>query len=123
MEREDFEYKQCIVLRNDLGMSIGKLISQACHAAVESSEQAKKLKTRTWSSWRREGARKIVLEVCSLPGLEELAERSDKLDIINVLIRDRGLTEVSPGTSTALGIGPDRSELIDRVTRSLKLLK
>lgn len=123
MEREDFGYKQCIVLRNDLGMSIGKLISQACHAAVESSEQAKKLKTRTWSLWRREGARKIVLEVCSLPGLEELAERSDELDIINVIIRDRGLTEVPPGTSTALGIGPDRSELIDRVTGSLKLLK
>jgi len=118
-----FEYKQCIVLRTDLGMSVGKLISQACHAAVDASEQAKKLKHKAWRAWRDEGAKKVVLRVDSLEELEELAEKADALDIVSVLIQDRGLTEVPPGTVTALGLGPDRSERMDKVTGSLKLLK
>lgn len=124
MEKADaFEYKQCIVLRSDLGMGVGKLISQACHAAVDSSELAKRLNHRAWRAWRDEGAKKVVLQVDSLEELEGLAEKADGLDIANVLIRDRGLTEVPPGTTTALGVGPDRSERIDEVTGNLKLLK
>ena len=118
-----FEYKQCIVLRSDLGMSAGKLISQACHAAVDSSDLAKRLNHRAWRAWRDEGSKKVVLQVDSLEELEGLAEKADGLDIANVLIQDRGLTEVPPGTTTALGVGPDRSERIDEVTGSLKLLK
>ena len=122
-EGSPFEYKQCIVLRTDLGMSVGKLISQACHAAVDSSELAKRLNHRAWRAWSDEGAKKVVLQVDSLEELEGLAEKADDLDIANVLIRDRGLTEVPPGTITALGVGPDRSERIDKVTGNLKLLK
>jgi len=122
-EAGDFEYKQSIVLRGDLGMSVGKLVSQACHAAVDSSELAKKRDHGAWRAWRDEGARKVVLQVDSLEELRELAEKADELDIVNVLIQDRGLTEVPPGTTTALGVGPGRSERIDRVTGHLKLLR
>jgi len=121
--KDSFEYKQCIVLRTDLGMSTGKLISQACHAAVESSELAKKLRHKAWRAWMDEGAKKVVLQVDSLEDLEELAEKAEGLDIVNVLIHDRGLTEVLPGTLTALGLGPDNSEKMDNVTGTLKLLK
>ena len=121
--KDSFEYKQCIVLRTDLGMSTGKLISQACHAAVESSELAKKLRHKAWRAWMDEGAKKVVLQVDSLEDLEELAEKAEGLDIVNVLIHDRGLTEVPPGTLTALGLGPDNSEKMDNVTGTLKLLK
>ncbi|KYH36936.1 MAG: peptidyl-tRNA hydrolase [Candidatus Bathyarchaeota archaeon B23] len=120
---EGFRYKQCIVLRADLGMSVGKLISQACHAAVEASEEAKRRRPRVWRRWREEGAKKVVLRVESLEELEELAERAEELDITHVVIRDRGLTEVPPGTITALGLGPDLSERMDRVTGHLKLLR
>ena len=34
--------KQVLVIRNDLCMSIGKMISQACHASVEASEITRK---------------------------------------------------------------------------------
>ena len=123
MDESLFEYKQSIVLRTDLDMSLGKLISQACHAAVESSELAKRRKTSAWKRWRDEGARKVILQVGSLKELEELAEKADALGIINAIIVDRGLTEIPPGTTTALAVGPDNSGLVDRITGSLKLLK
>ena len=118
-----FEYKMCIVLRTDLGMSTGKLIAQACHAAVGASEMAKKENHRAWVRWRDEGGKKVALEAESLEELEELVKRADELDIVNVVIQDAGLTEVPPGTVTAMGLGPDLSERIDKVTGNLPLIK
>jgi PTH2 family peptidyl-tRNA hydrolase len=117
-----FEYKQVIVLRTDLGMSVGKLISQACHACLEAVEEAKKTRHEAWRRWRDEGAKKVVLQVDSLEELLELAEEARELGLPYAVIEDRGLTEVPPGTVTALGVGPERSELVDEVTGGLKLL-
>lgn len=113
----------CIILRTDLGMSVGKLISQASHAAVDASEAAKKLNHRAWIKWRNEGAKKVALEVESLEELEEVVEKAEELDIVNVIIQDRGLTEIPPGSVTAVGLGPDLSVKMDKVTGSLKLYK
>jgi PTH2 family peptidyl-tRNA hydrolase len=118
-----FEYKMCIVLRMDLGMSTGKLIAQACHAAVGASELGKKENHKAWRRWRDEGAKKVALEAESLEEIEGLAEKAKKLDIVNILIQDAGHTEVPPGTVTALGLGPDRTDLLDKVTGSLPLIK
>ena len=123
MERSPFEYKMCIVLRMDLGMSTGKLIAQACHAAVGASELGKKENHKAWRRWRDEGAKKVALEAESLEEIEGLAEKAEGLDIVNILIQDAGHTEVPPGTITALGIGPDRTDLLDKVTGSLPLIK
>jgi len=117
-----FEYKMCIVLRLDLGMSTGKLIAQACHAAVGASELGKKENHKAWRRWRDEGAKKVALEAESLEEIEELAEKANELDIVNILIQDAGHTEVPPGTVTALGLGPDRTDLLDKVTGSLPLI-
>lgn len=117
-----FEYKQCIVLRTDLGMSVGKLISQACHASLETSEKVRTKSPRVWRAWRREGERKVILKVDSLDELLELKGKAEKLGLHCSLIEDRGLTELKPGTVTALGIGPARGGKLDEVTRSLPLL-
>jgi PTH2 family peptidyl-tRNA hydrolase len=121
--RSPFEYKMCIVLRMDLNMSTGKLIAQAAHAAVGASELGKKENHKAWRRWRDEGAKKVALEAESLEEIEELAEKANKLDIVNILIQDAGHTEVPPGTVTALGLGPDRSDLLDKVTGSLPLIR
>lgn len=123
VKESPFEYKMCIVIRTDLGMSVGKMIAQACHAAVEASEEAKRVNHSAWRRWRDEGAKKVALEAEGEDELNELVERAETLDIVAVTIEDRGLTEVPPGTVTALGLGPDLSSRLDKVTGSLPLLK
>ena len=123
MGRSPFQYKMCIVIRTDLGMSAGKMIAQACHAAVGANEEAKRFNHKAWRKWREEGAKKVALEAESLEEIEELAKRAEELDIVSVTIHDAGLTEISPGTVTALGLGPDRSDRLDKVTGDLPLLK
>jgi len=121
--RSPFQYKMCIVIRTDLGMSAGKMIAQACHAAVGANEEAKRLNHKAWRKWREEGAKKVALEAESLEEIEELSKRAEDLDIVSVTIHDAGLTEIPPGTVTALGLGPDRSDRLDKVTGDLPLLK
>jgi PTH2 family peptidyl-tRNA hydrolase len=118
-----FNYKMVIVIRTDLDMSLGKMVVQACHAAVSSSEASKKTQTKHWRRWRDEGAKKVALEVDSHEELEELAIEAEKNDIIYVLIQDAGHTEVPAGTTTCIGIGPHQEQFIDRVTGNLRLLK
>jgi len=118
-----FEYKMVIVMRTDLDMSLGKMIAQACHAAVSASETTKRIQTKHWRRWRDEGAKKVALEAESLEELEALAMKAEELDLVNELIQDAGHTEVPPGTVTCLGIGPNQAQKIDKITGKLPLLK
>jgi PTH2 family peptidyl-tRNA hydrolase len=112
-------FKQAIVLRNDLEMSTGKKCVQACHASIGSYEKTSEAILKVWKG---EGQKKVVLEVNSKRELIELKNKAKSLDISNFLVKDAGLTELDPGTATALGIGPDKEEMIDKVTGSVKLL-
>ncbi len=118
-----WKWKQAIVLRTDLGMSTGKLAVQACHASLGASEKVRQSRPHVWRSWQEEGGRKIALAVGSLERLLELDKRARSLGIETFLVRDRGLTEIPPGTVTALGIGPDEGTRVDKVTGNLPLLK
>ena len=111
--------KQAIVLRKDIKMSIGKQISQACHASI-----AAFLKTseKDRNKWVKEGMKKIILKVSSENELKNLFRKANKENMPCELIADKGLTQVEPGTITALGIGPEKSEKIDKITGKLKLL-
>lgn len=119
---KDFTLKQVIVVRKDLSMTLGKLISQACHACLEASEEAKKQDVRAWKRWRSEGAKKVVVKVNSLEELVALDEEAGRLRLPKALIVDRGLTQLPPNTPTALGVGPGEEAVIDGVTGALKLL-
>ncbi len=113
-------YKQVIVLRADLKLSRGKLAVQAAHAAVIGYELSDR---RIVERWKLEGQKKIALRVNSERELFELRDKARKLGLVAEVVRDAGLTEVPPGTPTALVIGPDEESKIDRVTGSLPLFR
>jgi PTH2 family peptidyl-tRNA hydrolase len=120
-----FEYKEVLVVRNDLGMSCGKIAAQVAHAAVSLLELTKnKRKYKKWlNNWMKEGQKKVVVKAASKEELLDLYEKAKKLDLPAVLIQDRGLTEIPPGTFTTLGIGPAPESEVDKVTKNLPLLK
>jgi PTH2 family peptidyl-tRNA hydrolase len=116
------EYKQVVLIRTDLGMSTGKKCAQACHASVSSSNKVRQTQRAVWKSWINSGQKKIILKAKSLEELEKIHRKLEQAKISNVLINDAGLTQLDPGTTTALGIGPAQSSEIDKITGDLKLL-
>ncbi|UCH03318.1 MAG: peptidyl-tRNA hydrolase [Candidatus Bathyarchaeota archaeon] len=117
-----FRTKQVIVVRKDLKMGLGKLVSQACHACLEASEIVRKQNLRLWTIWHEEGAKKIIVKIDSHENLLKLKEEAQKLGVAHRLIVDKGLTQLPPNTPTSLGIGPSESGVIDKMTKCLKLL-
>lgn len=116
-----FRYKQILILRSDLEMSCGKAAAQACHAAVSAAEKTRKTHPSWWRRWMQEGQRKIVLRVHSEEDLLKIEKEIKRSKIPASLISDMGLTELPPGTVTALGAGPAPSDLLDGVTGDLSL--
>lgn len=112
--------KQVIVVRTDIRMSKGKLAAQCCHASVSSVLKSGKKEIKKWES---EGQKKVVLKAKNAEHLIELKKKADSYGLKNSLVSDAGLTELTPGTITALGIGPDEEKKIDKITGSLPLLK
>ncbi|CAD6491236.1 MAG: Peptidyl-tRNA hydrolase [Candidatus Argoarchaeum ethanivorans] len=113
------EYKQSIIIRDDLKLSRGKLAAQVAHAAVTASDLAG---IDAAGEWKMGGQKKIVLRVPDLNDLIELQEAAKQEHIPTALIVDAGHTEIPAGTITALGIGPAPEEKIDKITKNLKLV-
>lgn len=116
------EFKQCIVIREDLKLSPGKLAVQVAHAAVMAAERAEKMNRATVVDWKGEGQRKVVLKVPGVPDLYRLKEEAERAGIASAIVIDAGLTEIPAGTVTALGLGPAHGKLMDKVTGKLKLV-
>lgn len=113
-------YKLCVVVRKDIKMSCGKCCAQVGHAVLECflRQDDKRLK----DDWMSEGAKKIVLQISSVEQLHALNEAAKRAGLTTAVISDAGHTELKPGTITCMGIGPDKEEKIDRVTKDLKPL-
>jgi peptidyl-tRNA hydrolase, PTH2 family len=114
--------KQVIVVRTDLKMGKGKLAVQVAHAAVSSAEQTRRSQPKWLQSWFSENQRKICVKVETERELRVLKGKLDEMGIPNSIIEDAGLTQLEPGTTTCLGIGPAPADIIDRYTEELKLL-
>ena len=116
------EHKLVIVVRDDLRMSGGKLAVQVAHAAVSCAMDAKSKKSKWFVDWYREGQRKVVLRVADLDELRALEAKAAKAGIPRAMITDAGLTELPPGTTTCLGIGPAPQDKVDPITGALPLV-
>jgi len=118
-EEPVFAYKQCLVIRADIPMSCGKRCAQAAHASIGAYEHADKTLRKAWLT---EGQKKVVLKARDERTLHELKVFAERAGLACSLIQDAGLTEIPPGTVTALGIGPAKSADLDRITGNLPLL-
>lgn len=112
-------YKQVILARGDLKISPGKLAAQVAHASVDSLLKTHKDDIK---KWREEGMKKVVLSVLDEEELLDFKKKAEDAGLVCALITDAGHTELTPGTTTCLGIGPDKEEKIDKITGKLKML-
>jgi peptidyl-tRNA hydrolase, PTH2 family len=116
------EIKQVIIIRMDIEMSKGKTVAQGAHASLMSYFQAEKADKAIAKEWLDSGEKKIVLKVTDEEALIKLFKAFEFKKIPCALISDAGLTQLPPGTKTALGIGPWKGSEIDLFTRGFKLL-
>ncbi|MCL4381956.1 peptidyl-tRNA hydrolase Pth2 [Candidatus Marsarchaeota archaeon] len=116
------EIKQAIILRTDLEMSKGKIAAQAAHASLMSFFEAEKRDKEVTREWLEKGEKKIVLKVSDEDSLIKLYNAFKFKKVPCALVTDAGLTEIPPGSKTALGIGPWYGSAINEFTSMLKLL-
>ena len=104
-------------------MGKGKVAAQVAHAALDAAEAARRKHHGWYESWREQGQAKVVVKTDGgEAALEELQKQARTMGLPVSLIQDRGLTQLEPGTTTCLGIGPGPSDEVDKVTGKLKLL-
>ena len=113
--------KQVIVVRTDLDMGKGKIASQVGHACVLGAEHVRKSNPEWFSEWWI-GQEKVVLKVANLKELEQVKQDAIALGIPWAEVTDAGHTQIAPGTTTCISIGPAPEESIDKITGDLKLL-
>lgn len=118
-----FEYKQVIVVRTDLNMSIGKLAGQVAHASISViiNNLDKKEIINKWFNAGKE-QKKIILKIGSEEKLKNLMKKAEDSGLIYFPIYDAGLTELEPNTLTCIGFFPMKNEEIDPLTKKLTLL-
>ena len=116
------EYKQVILIRTDLKMGVGKKCAQSCHASLSASDLVRIKNKIIWKDWKNSGQKKVVLKINNLDLIKDIIIKLEKKKIDYFLVKDAGLTQLAPGTITALGIGPALSSEIDEITGDLKLL-
>ena len=113
------DLKQVIIINSDLDMSKGKLAAQASHASLNAYLRADNQKR---SDWLSSGGKKVVVEE-DPQKFGEVVREAERLNIPCYKVNDAGLTEVKPGSETAIGLGPEEASKIDKITGEMKLVK
>lgn len=127
--------KQILVMRKFIGAGsrTGKYVAQGAHASLGAvfslgtiAEDEKtfsiSLENPFVKEWITGSFKKVAVYVETEAELIELYTISKEMGVACSLIRDSGLTEFGGvHTLTAVGIGPDDSEVIDKITGKLPL--
>ncbi len=135
------EPKQIIIIRKDLNMRKGKMCSQAAHASMKvifdmmenysgvifgdiiNGKRLRMVPDSPLEQWINGIFKKIVVGAESLNEMVEAYNEAKKQGIPCSIIEDAGLTEFGGNvTITAVAIGPDDPEKIDKITGKFTLL-
>jgi len=128
--------KQVIVMRKDLNMRKGKMVSQGSHASLkvffdkmksewihEDIKRYHFLANMDMVEWIDGEFTKITVYVKSEEELLEIHNKAKQSGIPCSLIKDKGHTEFNGvETYTCCAIGPDSIEKVDIITSHLPLL-
>ncbi len=113
------DYKQVILVREDLKLPKGKMAAQVAHASVEAVLKSDKDEVKRW---RSEGMKKIVLKVADEKEMLRYNQQAKDAGLVTAVITDAGHTIVEPGTRTCCAIGPDKADAIDIITGKLSTM-
>ncbi len=113
--------KQVIIVRTDLDMGKGKIAAQVGHACVLGAEHVRKSHPKWFEDWWS-GQEKVVVKVSGIKELQDIKRAAIDLDLPWSEVSDAGHTQLAPGTTTCISIGPAPENLIDKITGDLKLL-
>ncbi len=129
------EVKQYIIIRTDLGMSIGKTAAQASHASMkvffdkmETCVYDDKVKSFSFlaseeeSKWIEGRFTKIVKKVKNESQLLKVYQQALDAGLNVSLIKDAGLTELVGENYTAVAIGPNYIEKCEEIVKKLQNL-
>ena len=115
------DIKQVIAVRTDLGMGKGKIAAQVGHACVLGAEHVRKSHSEWFQIWWT-GQEKVVVKVGGIKELDQVKKGAIELDLPWSEVTDAGHTQIAPGTTTCISVGPAPENLIDKITGELSLL-
>lgn len=131
--------KQVILIRSDIDIPVGKLAVQVAHASVNAI--LKKANNTTMkimrnddieqslvipldselSNWLNGEYKKITLKVKNEKDLQKYYNKAKDLGLPCSYIIDNGHTVFTEPTATCVAIGPANEEIIDSITKRLRL--
>lgn len=124
--------KQWIVIREDLNMRKGKMVTQGAHASMavfinfmreDSKYSSKMYISSDVRTWLEGGATKVVVGVDSEAELLEVYNQARQAKVPCSIITDAGYTEFyGQFTKTAVAIGPCKEDMVKHIVGHLNLL-
>jgi PTH2 family peptidyl-tRNA hydrolase len=119
-------YKMVLVVRQDLGMGVGKIAAQVGHAVLgaykEILESQEVKHQEALFNWEECGQAKIVLKIKNKEEIIALEAKARANGLNTYLVADAGRTQIEAGSITVCAIGPGNSAEIDQVTGHLRLM-
>ena len=113
-------FKMCVLVRDDLKMSKGKVLAQVSHTIVDATVKAY-TQTQLFFKWRADGEKIVILKVPNEKTLMYIMNNAQRKGVNCGYTVDAGLTEVLPGTKTVGFVGPNFEDKVDKLTGQLKL--
>jgi peptidyl-tRNA hydrolase len=129
-----------LIVRESLGMGVGKTAAQCAHASQMLLLKHLGLKQSfdytaaahdephmrdafdnitLFQEWLGSSFRKVVLKADE----KEWAKLKEDMEPMDVMVVDAGLTEIEPGSETVIGLHPMRKSLVGKLVKRLQVLK